>query len=103
MQQLEPELTLDGDELFVDRDVSDGTSESSSESIKEESSESSRFCLESWVVRASSVALSYCVLITWRVSFGRWGRGAAILDGETPRPFGMDCVLVRRESRFEDE
>lgn len=59
MQQLDPELILDGEELFVDRDVSDGTSESSSESMKDESSESSRFCLESCVVRASSVALSY--------------------------------------------
>lgn len=103
VQQLDPELTLEGDELLVDREVRDGTSESSSLSMKEESSESSRFCLASWVVRASSVALSYWVLITWRVSCGRCGRGAAILEGETPRPLGIDCVLMRRESRFEDE
>lgn len=103
VQQLDPELTLDGDELLVDREVRDGTSESSSLSMKDESSESDRFCLASWVVRASSVALSYWVLMTWRVSWGRWGRGAAMRDGETPRPFGIDCVLNRRESRFEDE
>ena len=42
MQQLLRELTLDGDELFVERDVSEGTSESSSESIYESSS--SEYC-----------------------------------------------------------
>ena len=40
VQQLLPELTLDGEELLVERDVRDGTSESSSESMYESSSES---------------------------------------------------------------
>lgn len=39
VQQLLPELTLDGDDEFVDRDVRDGTSESSSESKYESSEE----------------------------------------------------------------
>lgn len=39
VQQLLPELTLEGDELLVERDVSDGTSESLSESMYESSSE----------------------------------------------------------------
>lgn len=39
VQQLDPELTLDGDDELVERDVSDGTSESSSESMYESESD----------------------------------------------------------------
>jgi len=73
VQQLLLELTLDGLDEFVDRDVSDGTSEPLSEY---ESSDSDILvvelagdidCLAKRVDNASSVALSYCVLMTCRV------------------------------------
>jgi hypothetical protein len=107
VQQLLPELTLDGDELLVDRDVRDGTSESLSES-KYESSElvdeaGEMDCRENLLVRASSVALSYWVLMTWRVWCGRSGRGATILEGESERPLGIEAVLMRRDWRFDEE
>jgi hypothetical protein len=71
VQQLLAELTLDGDDEFVDLDVSDGTSESSSESKYEPSSDilvaelaGDIVCRAKRELRASSVALSYCVFIT---------------------------------------
>jgi hypothetical protein len=72
VQQLLPELTLDGDDELVDRDVRDGTSESSSESRYESSSEEAEeagetVCLAKRDDRASMVAWLYCVLMTWRV------------------------------------
>lgn len=109
MQQLLPELTLDGDELFVEREVSDGTSESLSESMYESLSEDESddagetVWRANWLVRASSVFLSYCVLMTWRVWCGRSGLGATIFEGDRERPFGIDAVLMRREWRFELE
>lgn len=108
MQHELPELTLDGDELLVDRDVSDGTSESLSESMYESESEldtdeaGDMVCLEKRLLSWSSVALSYCVLMTWRVWCGRSGFGAMIFDGESERPLGIDAVLARRESFLED-
>lgn len=66
-----PELTLDGLELLVDREVKDGTSEDSSESYSDSSSDMEVVEpsgeIDCWLkrdVRASRVALSYCVLIT---------------------------------------
>lgn len=97
MQQLDEELILDGEEELEDREVSDGTFDSSSESMKESESESESCWWARRLVRASSVALSYWVLMTWRVSCGRCGRGAAILSGERARPLGIDAVLTRRE------
>jgi hypothetical protein len=76
VQQLLPLDTLDGEEEFVDRDVSDGTSESASESNSESSSSLSIEVVDEageivWrakrVERASRVALSYWVWITSRV------------------------------------
>lgn len=55
------------------------------------------------VVSSLIVALSYWVLITWRVWWGRSGRGATILEGEIERPFGMEELLMRRELVSEDE
>jgi len=106
VQQLLPELTLDGDELFVDRDVSDGTSESLSESMYESESDEMEeagdiLCRANLVVRASSVALSYCVAMTWRVWCGRSGLGDMIFEGDSERPLGIEAVLMRRESRFD--
>jgi len=111
VQQLLPELTLEGDDEFVDRDVKDGTSESLSESNSESSSSEidvadeagEIVCLAKRDDRASSVALSYCVLITWRVSCGRFGLGAMIFEGESERPLGIDWVLMRRWSRAVEE
>lgn len=110
VQQLLPELTLDGDDELVDRDVSEGTSESSSESKYESSSEmdvadeaGDIVCRAKRDERASRVALSYCVLITWRVWCGRSGLGDTILEGESERPFGIDAVLTRRACRSEEE
>jgi len=68
-----PELTLDGLELLVERDVSEGTLLESSESYSDSDSSSEMDVTEpveliDWRlkrdVRASSVALSYCVLMT---------------------------------------
>jgi hypothetical protein len=108
VQQLLPELTLDGDDELVDRDVSDGTSESLSESKYESSSDMEVAeeagdidCRAKRVESASRVALSYCVLMTCRVWCGRSGFGAIILDGEIERPLGIDAVLMRRSCRFE--
>jgi len=72
VQQLLPELTLEGDDEFVDRDVKDGTSESLSESNSESSSSDIDVADEAGEMdcrakrddKAASVALSYCVLIT---------------------------------------
>lgn len=112
VQQLLLELTLDGDDEFVDRDVSEGTSESPSESKYESFSDIDVVdeagdidCRAKRVDSASSAALSYCVSMTWRVWCGRSGFGATILEGETERPFGMevvDAVLTRRSCRFDD-
>jgi hypothetical protein len=109
VQQLLPELTLDGEELLVERDVSDGT-DSLSESIYESSSDNDEaddagdiVCRANLLVNASSVALSYCVAMTWRVWCGRSGLGAIILEGESERPLGIEAVLIRRECRFELE
>ena len=102
MQQLLPELTLDGLELLVERLVSEGTSEpESSESYSESSSseDSSSFCSAKRRFSASSVVLSYCVLMTWRVSWGRCGLGATMRSGLRPRPLGMDAVETRRDLR----
>jgi hypothetical protein len=52
---------------------------------------------------ASRVALSYCVLITWRVWWGRSGFGAMIFEGESERPLGIEAVEMRRSWRLEDE
>lgn len=110
VQQLLPELTLDGDDEFVDRDVRDGTSESLSESNSESSSEidvveeaGESVCPAKRDERASSVALSYCVWMTWRVWPGRLGFGATILEGEMERPLGMDWELTRRCERSDAE
>jgi len=104
-----PELMLDGEELLVERDVRDGTSESLSESMNDESEEvddaGDSDCREKWLVSASMVALSYCVLMTWRVWCGRSGLGAMILDGDSERPFGIDeaeDVLIRLLSRLDE-
>lgn len=43
------------------------------------------------------MALSYWVLMTWRVSWGRWGLGATMRSGDRPRPLGMDAVETRRD------
>lgn len=109
VQQLLPELTLDGDDELVDRDVSDGTSESSSESKYEPSSEMDVAEEAGDIVwrakrvdRASSAAWSYCVLTTCRVWCGRSGFGATILEGEIERPLGIEAVLTRRSCRFDD-
>lgn len=56
-----------------------------------------------WVAKrrlsSSRVVLSYCVLMTWRVWPGRWGLGATMRSGETPRPLGMLADETRREAR----
>lgn len=112
VQQLLPEETLDGDDELVDREVRDGTSEpESSESNSDSSSSEIEVAEEAglmaWrakrVDNASSVALSYCVWITSRVWYGRFGLGATILEGEMERPLGMDCELTRRCSRLVPE
>ena len=103
MQHELPELTLDGLELFVERLVSDGTSELSSESYSESSDDSSIVCLAKRALSASRVVLSYCVLMTWRVSCGRWGLGATMRSGLRPRPLGMLAVETRRDLRSELE
>lgn len=111
VQQLLPELTLDGDDEFVDRDVRDGTSESLSESNSESSSSEKDVADEAGEIvcfakrdeRASRVALSYCVWMTWRVWCGRLGLGATILEGEMERPLGIDCELTRRCERSDAE
>lgn len=116
VQHVLPELTLEGDELLVDLDVSDGTLEESSESYSSESSSSSSSSEILVVelagetvwrancdVRAAMVALSYCVLMTCRVWWGRSGFGAIILDGESARPLGMEAALDRRWCRFAED
>lgn len=60
-------------------------------------------CRANLVVRASSVALSYCVAMTWRVWCGRSGLGEMIFEGDRERPLGIEAVLTRRESRFDLE
>jgi hypothetical protein len=102
VQHVLPELTLDGEELFVERDVRDGTSESLSESMNDESVDvedaGDTDCRAKRLVSASMVAWSYCVLMTWRVWCGRSGLGAMIFDGDRERPFGIDAtedVLIR--------
>lgn len=111
MQHELPELTLEGEELLVERDVRDGTSESLSESMNEESDDDVVEAGDTAVranceVSASSVALSYCVLMTCRVWWGRSGRGAMILEGDRERPFGIEAtdeVLIRRLLSRADE
>jgi len=99
VQHDDPLDTDEGDELLDDREVSDGTSESSSLS-KSESSESSRVA---WLKRDVSLAIvagSYSVVTICRVWFGLMGVGETILDGERARPLGIseltlrDCRLV---------
>jgi len=103
VQQLLPELTLDGDDELVDREVSDGTSEPPSESKLESSSEMDVVDEAGDMVwrakreeRAARTALSYCVLMTWRVWCGRSGRGATMAEGERERPLGMEAELTWR-------
>lgn len=108
VQQLLPELTLDGDDELVLRDVKDGTSESSSESTYESSSLEAEeagetVCRAKRDVNASMVAWLYCVLITPRVWWGRSGLGETIFEGEIERPLGMEAVLMRRLWRDDDE
>jgi len=114
VQQLLPELTLEGDDELVDRDVNEGTSESASESNSESSSSEMEVVDEAgemvWRANledsASSVLLSYWVWMTWRVSWGRWGLGAAILEGESERPLGIEAadeLLMRRCARSDVE
>lgn len=89
--------TDEGDELLDDREVSDGTSESSlSES---ESSESSMVAWLKRDVSFSIVAGSYSVVTICRVWFGLMGVGETILDGERARPLGIS-VLTLREFRL---
>jgi hypothetical protein len=109
VQQLLLELTLDGEDEFVERDVSEGTSEESSES-KSDSSDmdvadeaGDIVCLAKRDDSASMATLSYCVLMTWRVWCGRSGLGAMILEGESERPLGIDAVLTRRSWRLDEE
>lgn len=69
VQHVLPDETLDGDELFVERDVRDGTSESLSESMYDEPVDETDEAGEIvWrakrLLSASSVALSYWVLMT---------------------------------------
>jgi hypothetical protein len=105
VQQLLPELTLDGDDELVLRDVKDGTSESSSESRYESSLDvddaGETVCREKREVSASIVAWLYCVFMTWRVWWGRSGFGETILEGEMERPLGIEAVLIRRLWREE--
>lgn len=99
MQHELPELILDGLELFVERLVSEGTSESSSELYSESSDDSSIFWVAKRRLSSSKVVLSYCVLMTWRVSCGRWGLGATMRSGLRPRPLGIEAVDTRRDLR----
>jgi len=97
VQHDDPLDTDEGDELLDDREVSDGTSESSlSES---ESSESSRVAWLKRDVSFSIVAGSYSVVTICRVWFGLMGVGETILDGERARPLGIS-VLTLREFRL---
>jgi len=98
VQHDDPLDTDDGDELLDDRDVSDGTSESSSLS-NSESSESSRVAWLKRDVNFAIVAGSYSVVTICRVWFGLMGVGETILDGERARPLGIS-ELTRRECRL---
>jgi len=94
VQHDDPLDTDEGDELLDDRDVSDGTSESSSLS-NSESSESSRVA---WLKRDVSFAIvagSYSVVTICRVWFGLMGVGETILDGERARPLGISELTLR--------
>jgi len=94
VQHDDPLDTDEGDELLDDRDVSDGTSESSSLS-NSESSESSRVAWLKRDVNFSIVAGSYSVVTSCRVWFGLMGVGETILDGERARPLGISELALR--------
>lgn len=94
-EDLEDEVADDGEEDPLLRELREDVSDGTSESLSLSESESSMWVEPKRCVRRSTEEALYCSRVIVRVSWGRFGRGHSIFEGDNERPLGM-CSLVRR-------